>query len=174
MAFVFGFLGLLVYYNPFLVFIALFVWMGASAEASMAQMRSALEGIPVSRAMVTDLRRISPTDRLDDVAAHVISGFQQDFPVMQDRRLVGMLTRADLLRALAELGRSAYVESVMRREFEKAEPSEMLESAFARLRECDCHSLPVVFGGDLVGLVTMENVGEFLMIQSALRRVPSV
>ena len=168
MAFAFGLLGLLG--NPFLLFIALFVWMGASSEASMVQMRSALEGIPVSRAMVTDLRTISPDDRLDDVAAHVISGFQQDFPVMQGGQLVGMLTKADLLRALAEQGRSESVESVMRRDFEKAEPSEMLESVFTRLRGCDCHSLPVVSGGELAGLVTMENVGEFMMIQSALRR----
>src|SRR5688572_20953886 len=39
--------------NPLLIFIALFVWMGASQEASMVQMRAALDGIPVQRAMIT-------------------------------------------------------------------------------------------------------------------------
>ena len=45
----------------------------------------------------------------------------------------------------------------------------MLETAFARLQTCECHTLPVLHQGRLVGLVTDDNVGEFLMIQSALR-----
>jgi Zn-dependent protease len=53
-ALLFGFLGLLI--NPFLLFIALFVWIGAAQEASLVQMKSALAGIPVRRAMVTDFR----------------------------------------------------------------------------------------------------------------------
>jgi hypothetical protein len=56
MALLFGFLG--VFGNPFLLFIALFVWIGAGQEASMAQMKSALSGIPVARAMLTDFRTI--------------------------------------------------------------------------------------------------------------------
>jgi len=36
------------------------------------------------------------------------------------------------------------------------------------VQECGCHTMPVIRNGQLVGLVTMENIGEFLMIQSAL------
>ena len=53
--------------------------------------------------------------------------------------------------------------------FETADPGEMLESVFVRLQNCGCHSLPVVKAGRLVGMLTMENIGEFMMIQSALR-----
>ena len=55
---VFGFVGL--FTNPFLVFIALFVWLGASSEAAMAQMRSAFSGLPVSRAMLTEFAVLAP------------------------------------------------------------------------------------------------------------------
>ena len=58
MALVFGLLGL--FTNPFLVFIAFFVWIGAAQEASMVQMRTALSGIPVSRAMLTDYHTLAP------------------------------------------------------------------------------------------------------------------
>ncbi len=57
----------------------------------------------------------------------------------------------------------------MEKTFETADPSEMLEGVFVRLRDCDCHSLLVVKAGRLVGLLTMENIGEYMMIQSALR-----
>ena len=57
----------------------------------------------------------------------------------------------------------------MEKKFETADPAEMLESALGRLQTCGCHSLPVVKGGSLMGILTMENIGEFMMIQSALR-----
>ena len=165
MAFLFGFIGLMS--NPFLVFIALFVWMGAASEASMAQGPHALGGIPVRGAMITQFQTISPDDSLQDVAAHVLAGYQQDFPVMENGLLVGMLTKSDLLRALAERGQSEPVRAAMRREFEKAEPSELLESVLERIERCECHSLPVVSRGDVVGVIDMDNIGEFIMLRSA-------
>jgi len=168
MAFVFGFLGL-IWPNPFLVFIALFVWLGAASEASMVQMKSALGGIPISRAMITEFNTVAPTDRLESAVQHILAGFQHDFPVVEDGRLVGVLTRGDLMKALAQKGPSATVREAMNEKFETADPSEMLESAFQRLQTCNCHSIPVVRNGSVVGMVTMDNVGEFIMIQSALR-----
>ncbi|MFZ0428992.1 MAG: hypothetical protein WAO20_12815, partial [Acidobacteriota bacterium] len=39
---------------------------------------------------------------------------------------------------------------------------------FNRLQTCQCNILPVLDRGRLVGLVTPENLGEFLAISSAL------
>ena len=166
MAFLFGFLGL--FSNPMLLFIALFVWIGAAQESSLVQMRSALGGIPVGRAMLTDFRTLDSRDTLGRAVQLILSGSQQDFPVLEDGRVQGVLTRADLLVALAQRGLDSPVTEVMRREFEVVDSSEMLEAAFIRLHTCACHTLPVVHLGRLVGLITMENVGEFLMIQAAL------
>jgi Zn-dependent protease/predicted transcriptional regulator len=167
MALLFGFMGL--FLSPLLIFIALFVWIGAAQESSMVQMRTALEGIPVSRAMVRDYRVLSPEDSLKVATGHVLSGFQQDFPVLEGCRLVGVLTRSNLLTALAKHGEETPVAEVMQRDFDTADPTEMLSSVVARLQEHECHSLPVLKGEQVIGLVTLENVGEFVLIQSALR-----
>ncbi|MFB3828696.1 MAG: site-2 protease family protein [Bryobacteraceae bacterium] len=166
-AFVLGFAGL--FYNPFLMFVALFVWIGAAQESGMVQMRAAFGGTPVAKAMLTDFRTLGPYDTLGDAVELILRGSQQDFPVLQGSAVVGILTRADLLIGLARLGASAPVSSVMRREFESADSSEMLESVFTRLQACNCHTLPAMHDGRLVGLVTMDNLGEFLMIETALR-----
>ena len=171
LAFLLGFIGL--FTNPFLLFIAFFVWIGAAQEASMVQMKSALGGIPVSRAMLTDFRTLSPHDSLARAVELMLSGSQQDFPVVSDEQVVGVLTRGDLLAALTQQGQGAIVRDVMRREFQTVDSFEMLEKAFARLQDCDCHTLPVTHNERLVGLVTMDNVGEFLMIQAALRPAKS-
>ena len=165
-AFLFGLVG--IFTNPMLVFVALFVWIGAEQEASLTQMRSALGGIPVARAMVTDFRVLAPGDTLDEAVRLVLSGSQHDFPVVDREQVVGVLTRGDLLKALAQAGGSARVDSVMQREFHVVDAAEMLERAFAQLQECRCHTLPVIRHGRLEGLLTMDNVGEFVAIQAAL------
>jgi Zn-dependent protease len=166
LAFVFGFIGL--FSNPSLVFIAFFVWIGAAQESRMVQMKAALEGIPVSRVMLTGFETLSPDDRLGDAVRLILSGAQQDFPVLENGQVVGILTRGDLLRELQQQGAEIPVTTVMRREFEAADSYEMLEVAFGRLQTCECHTIPVTHDGQLVGLVSMDSVGEFLRIQSAL------
>jgi Zn-dependent protease len=172
MAILFGFTGLLG--NPMLIFIALFVWIGAGQEASVAQMKSALAGIPVRRAMLTHFHTLTPWNTLGDAADLVLAGSQQDFPVVVDGRIAGILTRNDLLKALTAAGRHAPVADTMRRECATADASEMLESALARIQGRDCRTVPVTERGALVGLVTMDNVGEFLMIQAAEQKRPAV
>jgi Zn-dependent protease len=165
MAILFAFIGLLG--NPVLLFIALFVWMGAGAEASMVQMKTAMAGIPVRNAMLTDFRTLAPSSTLGDAADLLLIGSQQDFPVVADGRIAGILTRHDLVAALTRSGRDAAVGENMRRECATADATEMLEHVLARIQSRDCHTMPVVERGRLVGLLTMDNVGEFLMIQAA-------
>ncbi|MCJ7708805.1 MAG: CBS domain-containing protein [Anaerolineales bacterium] len=98
----------------------------------------------------------------------ILAGSQQDFPVVDGGQVVGVLTRADILAALAQGRQSALVQEVMRGEFQVVDSAEMLERASDQLRTCDCHTLPVTHDGVLVGLLTMDNIGEFLMIKSAL------
>jgi CBS domain-containing protein len=166
MAFVFGLVGLFI--NPFLIFIALFVWIGAQQEASMIQMKTALGGIPVNRAMLTEYRTLSPMDRLSHAVDMILAGSQQDFPVVSNGSVVGVLTRNDLLAALAKQSPETPIDQVMQREFEVVDTNEMLEPAFARLQSCECHTMPVTSRGQLVGLLTADNIGEFLMIQAAI------
>ena len=168
MALVFVFVGL--FWNPMLIFIAFLVWMGATLESGMVQFKSALAGVPMQRVMLTEFRTLAPSDPLSRAVEYTMAGFQQDFPVVEpDGRLVGVLTRAALIGALAQRGPTAVASDVMQREFRTADPSEMADGVLAHLQEGKCSSLPVLLQGRLVGIVTAENLGEFLMIQAALR-----
>jgi Zn-dependent protease/CBS domain-containing protein len=168
LAMVFGFVGL--FTNPMLLFIGLFVWIGASQEAGAVQTRSALSGTPAQAAMLTDFEELRSDDTLADAVRLTLRGSQHDFPVLDAGRVTGILTRNDLLVALAAYGQDHPVTAVMRREFLIAEPTEMLEIVFQRLQKCDCHTMPVVHAGRLVGLITMDNLGEYLLIEAALQK----
>ena len=58
----------------------------------------------------------------------------------------------------------------MQTDFPVAMPDESLEAAFARLQEAPGGCLPVLEHGRIVGLLTSGNVGEFVMIHTAIRR----
>lgn len=168
-ALAFGIIGLFVIGNPFLVLIALFVWLGAAGEAAAVQTSAMLDGVPLQRLMITDVRTVEPRDPLSRAVQLILEGFQQDFPVIEGGTVRGMLTRSALLKALAERGDRASVGDVMDREFQQASPDEPADEVLARLRSCGCHSMPVVDNGQLLGVLTMDNVGEYVMVQAALR-----
>lgn len=162
-----GFLGLMSH-HPFLVFIALFVWIGAAQEAADAQQKSSLSGVPVQTAMVTKFQVVSPRDTLAEVARQVLASFQQDFPVVDEGRVVGMITQRSLFEALATDGRDGVVANAMQAEFATATPGEMVAEVIPRLQAASLRSIPVLDGGRIVGLLTTENISELLMIRSAL------
>ena len=173
MAILFGFIGL--FSNPMLLFIALFVWIGASQEAAAAAMKSSFAGVPVREAMLTEFKMLSPHETLGDVTKLLLAGSQQDFPVVERGQVVGMLVHADLFAALRERGENVTVAAVMQRDFEIVEANELLDAAFSHVQAEKGLALPVLQNGQLVGLVTAENLGEFFMIRAALanrRRTP--
>lgn len=174
LAFLLGLFGL--FNNPFLLFIAFFVWIGASQEASMVQMKSAVGGIPVTRAMLTDFKFLTPRDTLSQAVGLLLAGSQHDFPVVDaDGNVIGILERDTFIKTIADRGQSVPVVDVMRPGPPNVDSHEMVETALMRLQESGAKALPVTHGGRFVGLITADNITEFLMIRSALNaagRVP--
>ena len=172
LALVLGIVGLFYFTtNPFWVLIALFVWMGAGSEAAAVQTSATLDGVAIEDLMIREVQTLAPHDPMSRAVQLTLDGFQQDFPVVDDSgAVVGVLTRADLLRALAERGATGSVAEAMHRQFETATPDERAEEAIDRLRTCGCNAMPVVRGRELLGVLTLDNVGEYVMIRSALKR----
>ncbi|MDH4313492.1 MAG: site-2 protease family protein [Gammaproteobacteria bacterium] len=166
-----GFLGLL--YNPFLIFIALFVWIGAAAEAQLAQMKSALAGMTVGHAMLTDYATLSPDEPLVRAVERTLAGSQKDFPVLADGNVVGVLTHSDLLRGLQAQGQQASVGDWMQRQVECADVNEPLQDVLQRLENSPCRMLTATKAGSTVGIVSLDNFVELFRIQAAIQaRLP--
>jgi CBS domain-containing protein len=169
MAILFGVAGLLVFANPLLLLIAFFVYMGAEAEAQLVRTRVALEDVPVRAAMMTRFRTLAPLDTLRTAADELLAGAQQDFPIVQDGGFTGLLLRRDLVRGLQEAGPDSPVSQFTTAVPRVLAPSELLEDALQTMRSANCTSLPVAENGELLGIVTLENVGELIMVQTAVR-----
>ncbi len=171
LAFAFGLWGL-VGGNPMLVFIALFVYLAATSEAHAAQMRDVSRGMIVDDAMVTRFEALTPASRVADAVECLLRTTQHEFPVVDDAgRLLGLLTRDEMIKALRERGPEAPVSEVMRADIPVIRHRRNLDEA---LRLMQGQRLPAVgiadASGRLMGLVTPENVGELMMVEAARPR----
>lgn len=155
----------------FLLIIAFFVFVGAQQEAAATTMRLAIRGLPVSQAMLTEFTTLGPGANVREAAERLMAGSEQEFPVLGvDGRLMGVLTRKRLVQALAEGGPETRVVDAMAPACEAVEATSMLDAALEKLQADECALLPVERGGRLVGVLTMENVAELLMLSEAMQR----
>ncbi|MBX7207332.1 MAG: site-2 protease family protein [Verrucomicrobiaceae bacterium] len=162
-------------FNPFMMLIAIFIFIAAGQEAAMVTQQEATRDLLVRDAMLTDFRALRSTDVLRDAVDHLLAGAQHDFPMLDDRgSMVGMLSRTSLISALAEHGPGCPAERVIDRCDDVLAPAQPLAEALERLTASPCPALPVVdpLSGRLIGLLTAENIAEVLMVRAALARRP--
>src|SRR3954471_15541007 len=135
-AFIFGFLGL---FGPnwfMLIFVALFVYIGASQEAALAQMKDVSRRFPVSSAMVREFRTLAADATLEEAVDALLATSQHDFPVLDETgNVAGLLTRHDLISALRKNNPALRVGDVMRRDIPTVTTGTRFEDAFRIMQE---------------------------------------
>jgi len=159
--------------NIWWMFIAFFVFLGAAHEAVYVRQRTTVEGRMVREAMITRFETLNPTSTLSDAARHLLDTHQQDFPVVDAwGRVAGVLTRARLLQGLAGHGPDTAVLEVMDRDVASVGPDEPMERAFTSLREAPSSTVVVLEQDRLIGMVTLENLTEFIEVARSIRPRP--
>jgi len=168
MAVLFAIAGL--FGNPFLLLIAVFVFLGAAGELQMVVFRAGTSGVTAKQAMMTRLRTLRATDTLSQAADALLEGSEHEFPVVDESgRLVGILGREALVEALQESNSHDVVTSVMSQQFPVVSADDDLREIVVRMREePGTTAVPVVEGDRLVGLITMDNIQEMMAIRTAL------
>lgn len=169
MALLFGVLAIL---NPqtflMLGLIGIFVFLAARSEAKSVQIRAMLKGLRVRDAMLTDFHVLAEGDPLWKAADLLLAGSQQDFPVLSHNHLRGLLRRDDLMNGLRDAGTEAPVGEFVWPDMEIVDEQEPLDEVVQRLQSHGETTVPVLHDGELVGLLTAENVTETLMLRAAV------
>jgi len=152
--------------NWTLVIIAVFIYLGAGQEGRMVEVKNVLGEFRASQAMAQKVQTLSPEASLAQAVDLILHGFQTDFPVLEEGKLIGFLTETDLVTALKKHGPETTVGEVMRREFPTAEPGEGLFNVQEKMGQSRLRSIPVVQAGQLAGLITAQDINEALLFIS--------
>lgn len=155
--------------NPMLSFIALVVFTGAGQEVKEQQLARVLDGVRASDAVNPYSPRFTPATTLGDAIATLAATHWDAFAVEHFGRLVGVVTRDDLLGAAREHGAFGYVASCMRRNVDIIGGHEPLENVRFKFAHSGVPFVAVVSNGMFLGLITELDLA---LITDRLARTP--
>jgi Zn-dependent protease/CBS domain-containing protein len=166
-AFGLGFLGL--FGSPLLIFIAIFVFIAATSERQLVEMSEVTRGVPMMDATITSLQSLDTQATVAQAVRALLATTQTEFPVVDGAgHLRGVLTRDGIIRALSETGPTTPVIDVMEREVPVVSRRAPLSQAIEKLQTGNNKIVGVVDEDNrIVGILTMENLAEFMLVQRA-------
>lgn len=155
--------------RPLVMLVAFFIFLGAGSEATAVATRMAGRGLQVSQMMVTDFRTIPVHATLSQAVDLLLAGEQREFPVVDNLgRTEGILTRDNLIRGLSRHGPDSTVAEAMTPAAPTVSPTLGFQEALDKLRASGLPALPVIdAAGALVGLLTLDNITDLLLIRRA-------
>jgi Zn-dependent protease len=156
--------------NLILVLVAVFVFFGAGQENAEGQARTALTTLRVGDAYNKHALTLAIGDRLSKVVGYILTSYQPDFAVMQGSALLGVVTRHDVLRALASDARDVYVTGIMQRDVLKVDARLSLDEVRHALGEKGARVAAVYDGAAYLGLVSIEDISEAFAVLTFLQR----
>ncbi len=163
MAVTFLFIGLL--YNPFLIFIALIIFLGAYGENQLVQHLALLKGHSVEEAMITHITTFSPDDSIDLAVNKIISGTETNFVILKDKAVIGVLYQKDIIE---NSNKNILISDVMNTSFKTIKYSDDLIKAYNLIYSEKMPFLPVINQDKLVGVIDATNLNEYMLLQAKL------
>jgi Zn-dependent protease/predicted transcriptional regulator len=152
-----------------LLIIGVFIFVGAEGEERMVRMRSLLKELDVEDVMSRDFAVLAPHATVADGLRMVYQTGQDDFPVMDGDRFAGLVSRAEMVSASNNLGTDITIADVMNADVPIVSPQEKVAHVYEEMMSEGHTSFPVVQGGQLVGLLSPENISRYILVQSSLK-----
>lgn len=146
--------------NFLLILVAIFVFFGAGQENIEGQARTVLTTRRVGDAYNKYALTLTIGDRVSKVVDYILTSYQPDFAVLQGSRLIGIVTRDDVLRALANNTEDVYVTMIMRREIVRVSAQASLDEVRQLMTEKNERVVAVYDGETYLGLVSLEDIAE--------------
>lgn len=161
------FLILGLFYNPFLVLIAFFIYMGAYGENQMVKQSIQLQGYQVKDAMLTKITTFCPENSIEEVIDTILAGTEKDFMVIENNRTVGILHNHNIIKNSKKT--DVKVGVVMERSFQTLEETGDLKKLLPLIVSNKQRYFPVISKDKRpVGAIDMNNLSEFLLLKANL------
>lgn len=156
--------------NFSLVLVAIFVFFGAGQENAEGQARTMLITRRVGDAYNRYALSLDIGDRVSKVVDYILTSYQPDFAVMQGGKLLGIVTREDVLRALASDGRDVFVTGIMQRDVARVDANLSLDDVRQVMIEQNKRVVAVYSGEAYLGLVSLEDISEAFAVLTYQQR----
>lgn len=158
------------YANPFLIFIGLFIILGAQAEAEQTKTSFMLKGAILRDALMKQFEVLQEDDPIQKAVDKLLNGQSKNFIVVANQVPVGTLNRDEIIKALSAVGTQEKVGHAMNSNLLKFPDTEPLETAYRKMAESNTSVALVYHGEKITGIVDSENIMEYILVKTALKQ----
>ncbi len=152
------------FYNPFLILIGVFVFLGAQAEYKMTLQQSVFKNIRVKNLIIRNFTALAPSNTFQEAVDALLAGYVTDFLIVSDDQPLSFITRDEILQGYSSYGPASPIIQAGRPAEYSASEEDSLEKVWMKMVEQDLPLVPVYREGRLIGILTRENIAEFMAL----------
>ena len=154
--------------NPFLILIAVFVFIGAQAELQDVQSKSMLEGKKINDLLMRNFTPLNPGMPLKQVVDILLNGQEEEFIIQDDNKVVGILTKNLIIKGLSDHGQDVEADKIMETDFPTFTTDDTVKDVYEKLQLSGTKIAPVLENDVLTGVIDIKNIHEYLLVFEAL------
>jgi Zn-dependent protease len=166
-AVIFIFAGL--FFNPFLIIIGFFVFLGAKGEYEMMRYQDILNNYTVRDIILTDYEKLEENETLEVAADKLAHISNRGYVITSNGEFRGLLTKNYLIKGLSVYGKNGIIKDVMNENIEPVDPDMTLFDVYKNMQLKKYEMVPVKHNGKFEGVLDLENLNEFFMIRQAMQ-----
>lgn len=156
--------------NYGLAFTALVIFLGATGEQRDPVRRSVLSSLRVGEVFNRNAITLVPTDPVTRVIDHLLTSYQPDFAVLEGGKLIGVVTRKQVLDALAQRERADVVSLIMDKAVPHVDARAPLDELHEQMMRDGTPVVAVFEGPRYLGLVSLEDLAEARLVAGYVQR----
>jgi Zn-dependent protease/predicted transcriptional regulator len=156
-AIIFGIIGLFVF-SPFLILIALFIYIGANMESTAVKYSHLLQDVTVGDIMSSPVTSVLPTMPVREVIELMYTSKHLGFPVVERDTLIGMVTLIDVNRTSPIDREAMQVRDIMTRDPITLPPAAPVIDALRIMSSHDIERIPIIQDDRILGIVTRTDI----------------
>lgn len=160
-----GFIFLGFMYNPFLVFIGIFVIIGAQVESDSIESQHLLKGYKVRDVLMRQYPEVDVNEKLKTVVSLLLDSQNKNFLITENKVPVGTLNRDQIIMALAKNGEEVTLENIMNRNLIFLDADSLIETVFDEMYRNKETLMLIMDNNKMIGTMDSENLLEFILIK---------
>ena len=156
--------------NPILVFIALFVYLGANAEYESVKVSASVSGSTAADVLMKKFTILNDSQPIEVAVHELLNSQETRFLVSHEGKIASVLTKTDIIKALSENGADKPINQYASKIEYWADLNTDLKVLLDNMVANHYSIVPVNDGDEIVGVVDIENIREFITISSLLKQ----
>ena len=160
-----GFMFLGFFSNPFLIFIGIFVFIGAQIESEYTESKHILKGYTVRDVLMKQYPTIDYNETLETAVKLMLDSQNKHFLVIENNIPMGTLNRNQIIEALSKKEEETALSSIIDRNLIILQANAFLEDIFELVYKNKSSLMLVMENNQLIGTLDIENLLEFILIK---------